>query len=65
LLAVVQAALPDLKASKEGAVLVTNGGLAFADPKIDAMAVQWGSMGLAMVNAAKHKLAKCVNHAPL
>jgi NAD(P)-dependent dehydrogenase (short-subunit alcohol dehydrogenase family) len=56
LLAVVQAALPDLKASKEGAVLVTNGGLAFADPKIDAMAVQWGSMGLAMVNAAKHKL---------
>jgi hypothetical protein len=55
-LAVVQAALPDLKASKEGSLLVTNGGLAFADPKIDAMAVQWGSMGRAMVNAAKHKL---------
>jgi NAD(P)-dependent dehydrogenase (short-subunit alcohol dehydrogenase family) len=56
LLATVQAALPYLTASKESAVLITNGGLAFPDPKIDAMAVQWGSMGLAMVNAAKHKL---------
>jgi NADP-dependent 3-hydroxy acid dehydrogenase YdfG len=29
---------------------------ALADPKIDAMAVQWNSMGLAIANAAKHKL---------
>ena len=51
----VQAALADLKASK-GAILVTNGGLGLFDPKIDAMAVQWNSMGLAIANAAKHKL---------
>ena len=51
----VQAALVDLKASK-GAILVTNGGLGLFDPQIDAMAVQWNSMGLAIANAAKHKL---------
>ena len=51
----LQQVLADLKAAK-GAVLVTNGGLGFFDPKIDAMAVQWNSMGLAMANSAKHKL---------
>jgi len=51
----VQEALMDLKAAK-GAVLVTNGGLGLFDPKIDAMAVQWNSMGLAIANAAKYKL---------
>ncbi|HTP34969.1 MAG TPA: SDR family NAD(P)-dependent oxidoreductase [Candidatus Acidoferrales bacterium] len=51
----VQQALPDLKAAK-GAVLVTNGGLGYFDPKVDATAVQWGAMGLAIANAAKHKL---------
>jgi NADP-dependent 3-hydroxy acid dehydrogenase YdfG len=51
----VQEALADLKAAK-GAVLVTNGGLGFFDPKADATAVQWKSMGLAIANAAKHKL---------
>lgn len=51
----VQEAMADLKAEK-GAVLVTNGGLGLFDPKIDALAVQWGSMGLAIANAAKHKL---------
>jgi short-subunit dehydrogenase len=56
LLAAVQAALPDLKKDK-GAVLVTNGGLGFSEPKIDAMAVQWNAMGLALAAAAKHKLA--------
>jgi len=50
----VQAALPDLK-SEKGAVLVTGGGLAFYDPKIDAMAVQWRAMGLAVGKAAQHK----------
>ncbi len=52
---VVQQALADLQAAK-GAVLVTNGGLGLFDPQADAMAVQWGSMGLAIANAAKHKL---------
>ncbi len=51
----VQQALADLRAAK-GAVLVTNGGLGLFDPQADAMAVQWGSMGLAIANAAKHKL---------
>src|SRR5947209_2641213 len=57
LLAAVQAALPDLRAADGGgAVLVTNGGLGYNDPAVDAMAVQWNSMGLALANAAKHKL---------
>jgi len=51
----VQEALPDLKAAN-GAVLVTDGLLALFDPKVDAMAVQWNSMGLAIANSAKHKL---------
>lgn len=54
-LSAVQAVLPDLRASKDGAVLVTNGGLGLFDPEIDALAVQWGAMGLAVANAAKHK----------
>lgn len=54
-LGVVQESLSDLKANK-GSILVTNGGLGVSDPKVDAMAVNWGSMGLAMVNAAKHKM---------
>ncbi|HVT07765.1 MAG TPA: SDR family NAD(P)-dependent oxidoreductase [Polyangia bacterium] len=56
LLAVVREALPDLKTQKDAAVLVVNGGLGYFDPQVDAMAVQWGSMGLAVANAAKHKL---------
>ena len=55
LILTLQQVLDDLKAAK-GAVLVTNGGLGFFDPKIDAMAVEWNSMGLAMANSAKHKL---------
>lgn len=54
LLAAVQEALPDLKKDK-GAVLVTGGGFAFYDPKIDAAAVQWNAMGLAVAKAAQHK----------
>jgi NADP-dependent 3-hydroxy acid dehydrogenase YdfG len=52
----VQEALAELEAAK-GAVLVTNGGLALFDPKIDAEAVHWSAMGLAIACAAKHKLA--------
>ncbi len=55
LLAAVQALLPDLK-SEKGAVLVTNGGAGFIDPKVDAMITQWGIMGLGIANAAKQKL---------
>jgi NADP-dependent 3-hydroxy acid dehydrogenase YdfG len=56
LVAAVQAALPDLK-QQQGAVLVTGGGFAFYDPKVDAMATQWNSMGLAVAKAAQHKLS--------
>ncbi len=56
LVAAVQEALPDLKKEK-GSVLITGGGLAFYDPKVDAMAVQWGAMGLAVAKAAQHKAA--------
>ena len=56
LVGVVQAALPDLKTQSNPAVLVVNGGLGYFDPAVDSMAVQWGSMGLAVANSAKHKL---------
>lgn len=56
LVAAVRAARADLKETK-GAVLVTNGGLGFFDAKVDAMAVQYGAMGLSIANSAKHKLA--------
>lgn len=51
----VQAALPDLK-SQLGAVLVTNGGLGANDPGANDAAIGWNAMGLALTNAAKHKL---------
>jgi NADP-dependent 3-hydroxy acid dehydrogenase YdfG len=54
LVAAVQETLPDLKAAK-GAVLVTGGGFAFYDPSVDAAAVQWNAMGLAVSKAAQHK----------
>ena len=57
LLATVQEALPDLEASKEGAVLITNGGFGDINPQVDAYATSSKNMGLALANAAKHKLA--------
>lgn len=61
LVAGVQEALPDLK-QHQGAVLVTGGGLAFYDPKIDAMAVGWNAMGLAVSKAAQHKVSALLHH---
>ncbi len=55
LLSAVQAALPDLKAN-QGAVLVTNGGFRDLDPQVDKYAAGSNNMGLALANAAKHKL---------
>lgn len=54
LLVTVQESLADLRAEK-GAVLVTGGGFAFYDPNVDAMATQFGAMGLAIGKAAQHK----------
>jgi NADP-dependent 3-hydroxy acid dehydrogenase YdfG len=56
LVAAVQEALPDLKSSKDGAVLVTNGAFGDVNPQVDAYAVGLKAMGLAVANAAKHKL---------
>jgi len=56
LLAAAQAALPDLKAADDGAVLVTNGAYGELNPQMDAFAVSQRNMGLAVANAAKHKL---------
>jgi NAD(P)-dependent dehydrogenase (short-subunit alcohol dehydrogenase family) len=56
LLAAVQEALPDLKRTTEGAVLVTNGAFGEINPQIDAMATGMKVMGVALANAAKHKL---------
>lgn len=62
LVAAVQEALPDLKAQKDAAVLVTGGGLAFHDAKIDAMGVQWNAMGLSVSKAAQHKAVGLLHH---
>ena len=56
LLAAVQEALPDLKDAKDGAVLVTNGAFGELSEQMDAYAVSMKSMGVALANAAKHKL---------
>lgn len=56
LLAAVQEALPDLKSSPEGAVLVTNGAYGDLNPMIDGFAVAMKAEGVALGNAAKAKL---------
>lgn len=56
LLAAVSAALPDLQAAGDGAVLVTNGAFGELDATIDGYAVQSGNAGLSLANAAKKKL---------
>jgi len=58
LLSAVQEALPDLRKQADAAVLVTNGGFGLAVDAVDEMAVQYKSMGLAVANAAKHKLVR-------
>jgi NAD(P)-dependent dehydrogenase (short-subunit alcohol dehydrogenase family) len=56
LLAAVRAALPDLERQANAALLVTNGGFGLNDAKVDERAVAFNVMGLAIANAAKHKL---------
>jgi short-subunit dehydrogenase len=56
LLAAVQESLPDMKKTKEAAVLVTNGAFGEINPQVDDYAVNSKAMGLALANAAKHKL---------
>lgn len=61
LVTALQAALPDLRAQKESALLVTNGGLGLFDPQVDALAVAWNAQGLAIANSAKHKLVRVLS----
>ncbi len=61
LVAAVQASLSDLEAQR-GAVLVTNGGLGFFDPSIDAYAASIHAGPLALANSAKHKLVGVLHH---
>lgn len=56
LLGAVQEALGDLKAAKDGAVLVTNGAFGELNPMIDAFAIAAKAEGVALGNAAKAKL---------
>lgn len=56
LVAAVQAALADLKADPGGAVLVTNGAFADANPVLEGYAVALKAEGVALAAAAKAKL---------
>jgi NAD(P)-dependent dehydrogenase (short-subunit alcohol dehydrogenase family) len=56
LLAAIQESLPDLRAAGNGTVLVTNGAFGDLSPAVDQFATSLRSVGLALANAAKHKL---------
>jgi NAD(P)-dependent dehydrogenase (short-subunit alcohol dehydrogenase family) len=56
LLAAVREALPDLKGTGDGAILVTNGGFGDLSPEMDENATTLTVMGVALANAAKNKL---------
>src|SRR4051812_46845146 len=62
LVALYQAAQTDLESQPDAAILITCGGLAVNDPQVDAMAVKWSAMGLAIAKAAQHKLAAVLHH---
>jgi len=62
LVVAMQASLADLKAQTDAAILLTGGGLALYSPQVDAMAVGWQTMGLALVKAAQHKLTGVLHH---
>lgn len=56
LIAATSEALPDLKQSGGGAVLISNGAFGIVSPEIDETVVKLHLMGLALSNAAKNKL---------
>jgi NAD(P)-dependent dehydrogenase (short-subunit alcohol dehydrogenase family) len=60
LLAAIEEARPDLKGAGDGAVLVTNGAFGETTPQMDALAAGLKVMGVALANAAKHKLVGLV-----
>ena len=60
LLEALQEALPDLRQHR-GGVLVTGGGYGQNHPQVDAAAVEWSAMGLALCKATQHKLVGLLN----
>lgn len=56
LLAATDEVLSDLKKSDGGAILVANGAFGEVSPEIDEYATNLHVMGIALANAAKHKL---------
>ncbi|MCB9755232.1 MAG: SDR family NAD(P)-dependent oxidoreductase [Myxococcales bacterium] len=60
--AAVQAALDDLRAQAEPAVLITGGGFAFYNDHVDRSIVQWNAMGLGVTKAAQHKLTHLLHY---
>lgn len=56
LLAATDEVLPDLKGSDGGAILVANGAFGEVSPEVDEYATNLHVMGVALANAAKHKL---------
>jgi len=62
LLAATAEALPDLKKSGSGALLISNGAFAVVSDEMDEVAVKQNVMGLALASAAKNKLAGLLAH---
>jgi short-subunit dehydrogenase len=62
LVAAIQKSLPDMKAQKDAAILVTGGGIGQPTPQVDQMAVRWNTIGIAVVKAAQHKLVRTLHH---
>lgn len=56
LLAAAHEALPDLKGSGDGAILISNGAFGVISEQVDEAVIHMQMMGLAMSSAAKHKL---------
>jgi len=56
LLSAIQESLPDLRKTREAAVLVTNGAFGEMNAQMDQYAISLKAMGVALANAAKDKL---------
>lgn len=56
LLAAVNEVLPDFKSARDAAILITNGGFGDPSPEFNDAATRLHVAGIALANAAKHKL---------
>ena len=62
LLAAAAEALPDLKKTDSGALLISNGAFGVVSDQMDEIAVKQNVMGIAIASAAKNKLAGLLAH---